>query len=95
MNLNVPPITGCAAGTSAVACPGLPRGLALIGNGPHRVWRVTRAGMTSLADVGTGVVITKAVRGRDGTIWVEARHAVDPTDRGDGSCGSMSTVAAR
>jgi hypothetical protein len=59
------------------ACPGLPRGLALTGNGPHRVFRVTRAGSRPLAGVRRGV-ITKAVRGRDGTIWVEARLADRP-----------------
>ena len=59
------------AATRSVACPGLPRGLALIGNGPHRVWRVTRTGMSAVAGVRRGTVIRKAVRGRDGTIWVE------------------------
>ncbi len=54
------------------ACPGLPRGLALTGNGRHRVFRVTRSRSRALATVARGVV-TKAVRGRDGTIWAEAR----------------------
>ncbi len=65
------------AGASGVACPGLPRGLALIGSGPHRVWRVSRAGSTSLVAVRSGV-ITKALRGRDGTIWLEARRTGRP-----------------
>ena len=60
-----------------LACSSLPRGLALTGNGPHRVWRVTRSGSEVLAGVTRGV-ITKAVRGRDGTIWVEARRASRP-----------------
>jgi hypothetical protein len=54
------------------ACPRLPRGLALTGNGRHRVFRVTRSGSSALATVPVGVV-TKAVRGRDGTVWAEAR----------------------
>jgi hypothetical protein len=58
--------------TAGLACPGLPPGLALTGNGPHRVWRVTRSGSKPLASFARGV-ITKAVRGRDGTMWVEVR----------------------
>jgi hypothetical protein len=65
------------AGPLSVACPGLPRGLALTGNGPHRVWRITRSSSTSLAVVRSGV-ITKAVWGRDGTIWVETRRTGRP-----------------
>ena len=63
-----------------IACPGLPRGLALTGNGPHGVWRVTSSGSTFVAGVRSGV-ITKAVRGRDSTIWVEARRADRPNGR--------------
>ena len=66
-----------AAGGAGVACPGLPRGLALIGNGPHNVLRVTRSRTASVAGVRRGV-ITKAVRGRDGTMWVEARPGGRP-----------------
>jgi hypothetical protein len=68
---------GSEAAVPGVACPGLPRGLALIGNGRHGVWRVTRSGATAVAHVRRGVT-TKAVRGRDGTIWVEARRAGRP-----------------
>jgi hypothetical protein len=63
--------------TAAVECPGLPRGLALTGNGTHGVWRITRAGSKPLASVSRGV-ITTAVRGRDGTIWVESRRSGRP-----------------
>jgi hypothetical protein len=60
-----------------LVCSSLPRGLALIGNGPHGVWRVTRSSSTRLARIPRGVV-TKAVRGRDGTMWVETRRAERP-----------------
>jgi hypothetical protein len=65
------------AASRAFACPGLPAGLALAGNTPHRVVRVTRSGSRPLASVHRGIV-TKAVRGRDGTIWVEARRVDRP-----------------
>ncbi len=58
--------------TAGPACPGLPPDLTLTGNGRHRVFSVTRYGSTAVATVPIGVV-TKAVRGRDGTIWAEAR----------------------
>jgi hypothetical protein len=65
------------AGTRGLVCPGLPPGVALTGNTPHRVWRVTRSGSRPIARVRRGA-ITKAVRGRDGTIWVEARRVGRP-----------------
>lgn len=68
--------SGEAAATGP-SCPLLPDGLALTGNGKHGVWRVTSSRSTFLAGVRSGV-ITQAVRGRDGTIWVESRPAGRP-----------------
>jgi hypothetical protein len=64
--------TSRAASARRIACPGLPAGLALTGSRPHRVLRITRSGSRPLTAVSRGVV-TKAVRGRDGTLWVETR----------------------
>ena len=66
-----------AVAARGLACHGLPRGLALTGNRPRRVFTVTRFGSKPVAIVHRGV-ITKAVRGRDGTVWVEARRVGRP-----------------
>src|SRR5262245_58006538 len=67
--------------SGGVACPGLPPGLTLIGNGAHRVWSVTRTGSTFVAGIRRGhTVIRQAVRGRDGTVWVEVGAPLSSTN---------------